>query len=455
MARDKPTSSKDPSTTASNTTLTGSTGRRRFIQSAGAAGVLGLAGCMGGGSGKSSGSGSNGGKTSDGGTTKLKYWTLFGGGDGKVMKALTDQFNKEHDDIQIERQRIPWGEYYNKLYTSLTSGTAPDLAICHASRLRRMKDYLNPMPDIDLSQFLDVTQSQVQYDGKQLAAPLDIHAVANYYNKDIFKEAGLDPEKPPTDWKSHKDAMQTIMKETDYTAYDPGPNGFCFRTWLSWVGSAGEQFLKNESETPQPAFNNDTVIELTRPFDKMVSEWGWTTKTGDASFDAFNTGKHAVIMDGTWAYSRWKESAGNVDFDWGVYTTSVGPNKQKNMTSGDSHTLTIPMNPDRSKAKEQAARKAAEWFATNSYWPLNSGHIPSTKKVIDSDELRNSNLWDKTMHLFAKQAKNGNIKYEPATDKNGEYRRIMQQALIGIRTQNKDVETALSDAEAQLKRAFK
>jgi multiple sugar transport system substrate-binding protein len=423
---------------------TGGTTRRRFLQSAGVAGTAGLSGCTG---------FIIGGNTPTH-ATRIKFWTLFSGGDGQAMKALVEKFNDEHDDIFIERQRIPWGEYYRKMYTSLTSRTAPDIAISHASRLRMLSDYLIPFEDTDLSQYLDVIHEHLTYDDELLALPLDIHAVAHYYNKEIFEEAGLDPENPPTNWEEFKPAMDTIIQETPYSSYDPGADGFLFRTWLSWVASANEQFLKNEATTPTPAFNTARVTELTRPFDAMVSKWNWTTKSGLASYDAFNTGNHAVTMDGTWAYARYKESADNIDFDWGVFTVSTGRHKRENVTEGDSHTIVVPWNPNRSKEKEQAARTAARWLSTHPYWPLNTGHIPSTLKTYNSNKLRSSKLWDRTMHLFAKQAKNGNVRYEPATEHNTEYRRIIQQALMAIRTQNKSTEQALADAESQLNRVF-
>lgn len=420
--------------------------RRRFLQAAGVASAAGLSGCT--------GIVVLGGTNTPPNATTVRLWTLFTGGDGVVMKNLVDKFNEEHDDIFIDRQRVPWAEYYKKVYASLTSRTAPDIAISHASRLRMLSEYLVPYEDVDIDRYLDVTHEQVTYDGKFVALPLDIHSVAHYYNKEIFEEAGLDPENPPTNWEEFKPAMDTIVEETPYTSYEPGADGFCFRTWLSWVTSAGERFLTNETTTPTPAFNTPRVVELTDVFDSMVSEWDWTAKSGGPATDAFTAGNHAVIMNGTWAYSLYKESANNIDFDWGVFTVSTGPNKKDNLAEGDSHTIIMPWNPNRSKKTERAARTAAKWLSTHPYWPLNSGHIPSTIETYDSKRFRTSKLWDKTMHLFAEQAKNGNIHYEPATERNSEYRRIMQQALIGIRTQNKETKQALTEAASQLNRVF-
>src|SRR6056297_781451 len=112
------------------------TSRRRVIKVAGAAGIAGLAGCA-----SDSGTSTGG----SGGTTTLQYWTLFAGGDGEAMKGLVDQFNEEHDDIQIQRQRQPFDEYYDKLFTSMTGGDAPDLAVFHTTEIQRFSDALTPL----------------------------------------------------------------------------------------------------------------------------------------------------------------------------------------------------------------------------------------------------------------------------------------------------------------------
>lgn len=370
------------------------------------------------------------------------------------MKNLVDEFNKTHDDIYVDRQRIPWDQYYTKFYTSLTSRTPPDLAIAHASRLRPFVDYLRPYEEIDVSRYLPVTHDQVTFDGKVLALPLDIHAVANYYNKQIFEEAGLDPENPPTSWEPFKRAMNTIAEETDYYAFDPGDGGHGLRSWLAWLRSSKEQFLTNVATDPQPAFNTQDGRRVTQVFDDMVSKWNWTDKSAPPAYDGFNTGITAVTMDGTWAYSRYKESADNIDFPWGVFTVSIAPTKERNMTSGDSHTLIMPNIGDRTQKETEAALTVAEWLSTNVNWPLNSGHVPSTKENLQSSKLRSSKVWEKTLHLFAKQAANENVAYEPATEHNQRYRLIMGQMINAVRTQIKSPEKALRDAEQQLQRVF-
>ena len=165
---------------------------------AGAAGIAGLAGCSGG--------GSSGG--SSGGT--VTFWTLFSGGDGEAMKSLVDQFNEEHDDIQIERERQPFDQYYDKLFTSMTGGDAPDLAVFHTTEIQRFTDALTPLggllSDGSADAYVDSILQETEFDGDRLALPLDTHPNGLYYNKDIFEEAGLDPESPPTSFAELQEA---------------------------------------------------------------------------------------------------------------------------------------------------------------------------------------------------------------------------------------------------------
>ena len=192
--------------------------RRKFVKIAGAAGVAGLAGC----------SGDSGSANGDsGGTTTLQYWTLFAGGDGEAMKTLVDRFNEEHDSVQIERQRQPFDEYYDKLFTSMTGGDAPDLAVFHTPQIQRFTDALTPiggmLSDGAADEYVNSIWQETEFGGDRLAVPLDTHPNGLYYNKDIFEEAGLDPESPPTNFEELKSAADTITAETDKQAFSPDP----------------------------------------------------------------------------------------------------------------------------------------------------------------------------------------------------------------------------------------
>src|SRR3954449_4508031 len=71
-----------------------------------------------------------------GGPKTLAFWHLFGGGDGARLTAMLDEPAKNHSDIKVRSQLLPWGNpYYPKLSLPAVGGSPPDVAISPATRL--------------------------------------------------------------------------------------------------------------------------------------------------------------------------------------------------------------------------------------------------------------------------------------------------------------------------------
>ncbi len=407
--------------------------RRRFIRTIGVGGAVGLAGCLGG-----LGGGGGGGGGSGGGSGKIEYWTLFGGGDGDAMEKMVDQFNEEHD-VQINRQRLPWDQYYDKLYTALTGGNPPDLAVVHTSQLEAYKDVLQPLGDLidseTKSAYVDSIWSTTELDGDRLALPLDTHPAGFYYNKDIFEEAGLDPESPPSTPDAFKRACDTIASETDKLAFGPtayGPHEL-IRTYLMFLRQDGGQLL-NDDRT-KAAFDNETGVGVAEYLANVSGEWGWDEpKIADNRWEkAFYAGDLAILQNGTWFYGP----AADQDFGFGMFKPFVYPGGGQKYTWADSHTLAIPRNPKRGGETQQAALKAATWLTQKpGTWGTDAGHLPASKSILESDELRNADVWDKTLNTFYEMAQDDQLAYVPRTESVSEYQEPIAKNLAEIYSQN-------------------
>lgn len=394
---------------------------------AGAAGIAGLAGCTGGGDGSSDGATAGGGS---GGTTTLQYWTLFSGGDGEAMKSLVDQFNEEHDSIQIERQRQPFAEYYDKLFTSMTGGNAPDLAVFHTTEIQRFTDALQPLGDLTsdgtADAYVDSIWKETEFDGNRLALPLDTHPNGLFYNKDIFEEAGLDPESPPTSFEELKQVANTIHSETDKLAFSPDPyNRFYVRQFIAWQQGRGGQFL-NEDRT-EAMFGGADGEALAQFYHDISNEWNWdkADATADRGTKAFRAGDLAMTINGTWYFGVLQQQ----DYDWGMTKPFVAPGQSQPRTWANSHTLGVP----NSGSKKEAAVEAAEWLTQNSLtWGTDAGHLPAATNVLDSEDLQSATVWEKTLSTFSDMAGAGELAYMPSTENNEDYKRPVNSAISQI-----------------------
>jgi multiple sugar transport system substrate-binding protein len=425
-----------------------STSRRRFIEAAGAAGVVGLAGCLGGGGGGGSGQGaSTGGGGS--GPIELQYWTLFAGGDGETMKELVNNFNEEHDEIQIKRQRQPFAEYYDKLFTSMTGGNSPDLAVFHTTEIRRFVDAMTPLDDFigsdTSSAYVESIWNETEFGGNHVALPLDTHPNGLYYNKDIFRDAGLDPESPPTNYEELKSMAQTISSETDSQtmAFNPEPyGGYYVRQFIAWLRGRGGQFL-NDDRT-EAMFDDETGTGLGEFYDEISSNgWDKQDSSENRGTKAFRAGDMAMTINGTWYFGVLQQQ----DYDWGMAKPFVAPGMEQNFTWANSHTIGVPRSQSRSDAKTQAAVEAAEWLTKNSQiWGTKAGHLPANKSVLESSGLRDATVWEKTLSTFNELAQDGQLAYMPSTENNEDYKRPMNSTLAQIYSNQVDPAEGISQA---------
>src|SRR3954469_15881029 len=135
----------------------------------------------------------------DGSPVTLHFWNPFTGPDGRTMLAIVKRFNDTHPGIHILMQRMEAGTYYNKLFVAGLGHRAPQVFIVHtdsigrftrANLLRPMDDLLQPA-GLEPSDIDENVLHAVEHEGKHWGVPLDIHLVGMFYNKRLFREAGI------------------------------------------------------------------------------------------------------------------------------------------------------------------------------------------------------------------------------------------------------------------------
>ena len=378
-----------------------STNRRRFLGAVGAAGITGLSGYV-----NSVGQSGNG--------MEISYWTLLTGGDGEIMVNLIERFNQEQPlgNVTINRQRVPWEEYYNRLFTAMTSREAPNMAICHGAYLRRFTDIIVPVEDyIQDTNYVDSILQAATIDGTLRAIPMDSHPVGLYYNEDILAEAGID-NTPFTSFSEFEAACNTIRDETDYTPFGPSPNtGVEHRQYLTSVASLGGSLIERTNSGPTAVFDQGPGLRAAQYYYSVSGEREWDIP--DTSENRVNreflSGNIAFMVHGTWTVNRLRD----VDYSWNMMKPYITPEATQLRTAADSHTLILP-DPNMSEERIQTTVQVAEWLTQNNpAWGAQAGHLPAYLPILEGNELREAEIWDKTLHDFMDMAQNGQLAYYP------------------------------------------
>lgn len=285
--------------------------RRTFIGSIAAAGTagLGLAAC---------GSGTPGESADDPrakGRTKVEFWgTVFTTPENAWYKKVVEDFNSAQEDVFVNYQVVPGDAWDQKLKAAQAAGNAPDMYV-QAGRLdtaartglvRKLDDLFS---DDVLGSFTDAAKEVSQYQGEWYGLPLLVEPqMTLYWNKELFKKAGLDPEKPPTSWEEMYEAcskLAPVMGNGQFplnTAVDS--DTFGWTTFASQVHVAGHPPISDDWTTADA--NDPKYVELIN-FYKTLQSKGWIPRQAlgaGNSAQPFGEGKVAMASQGSWGMSE-------------------------------------------------------------------------------------------------------------------------------------------------------
>lgn len=266
------------------------------------AGSLALTGCGGPSGGQTS---SEGIEAVDDGTT-LSLWVRPG--NEAVTDAIVQAYNESHEN-QVEITHVPADQYVTKYAQAAQSGSLPDIL---AADLVFMPQIVDNGTAVDLTELLEdsgaaghLAPAHVQAstaDHRIYGVPYVIDTSLYLYNKDLFEEAGLDPEKPPTTWKGIKKAAEKITALGDdyYGAYISGnaPGSLAY-SFTPMIWAQGQQVVTEDGGFN---FDNQATQDALR-FMQDLYEGGnipTSSKTdgGDGFFAVFATGKIGMNFSG-------------------------------------------------------------------------------------------------------------------------------------------------------------
>ena len=135
---------------------------------------------------------------------KIVQWFNLSGAQAEHATAMGDAFNESQPDILVSTTIVPQTEIMAKLSTALAAGNPPEvLHIGSAPNNAQLARSGNTIgidefdPDIAKLDWVPGVQNAVTYEGRMMAYPANSGCLCVLYNKDLYAEAGMDPEAFP------------------------------------------------------------------------------------------------------------------------------------------------------------------------------------------------------------------------------------------------------------------
>jgi multiple sugar transport system substrate-binding protein len=138
-----------------------------------------------------------------------------------LFKNILQNFRVEHPDVDFKFEPIP-GNYSEKLQLMLGTNTAPDLFFLKGmvapsymsfEVLEPLDELMAQTPDFNKDDFYPFALNAFNYKGKQYGLPKDFNPYVLFYNKALFREAGIDTI--PTNWAELEEMSRALTKDKD------------------------------------------------------------------------------------------------------------------------------------------------------------------------------------------------------------------------------------------------
>src|SRR5258708_3039942 len=315
------------------------------------------------------------------------YPVAVGGPITKIVDGLAADFEKENPGIKLKA--IYSGSYTDSLTKALTavkSGEPPVTSILLSTDMYTLidEDAIQPFDDLIktpedkawLKSFYPAFMENSQTGGKTWGIPFQRSTIVLYYNKEMFKEAGLDPNRPPATWKEMTEYAQKLTKRdasgkvTQWGVQIPS-SGFPYWLFQALVIENGA-ILMNAAGT-QTHYDKPEVggalqywLDLGDKYKvhpEGIVEWGTTPK------DFFEK-KAAMIWTTTGNLTSIKN---NAKFDFGVAMLPAG--KQRGSPTGGGNFYLFKKS---TPAQREAAFKFIKWVTAPSraaQWGIDTGYV--------------------------------------------------------------------------------
>jgi len=393
------------------------------------------------------------------------YPVAVGGAVTKTIDSMVADFEKANPDIKVKA--IYAGTYQESIVKALTAfkgGTPPTLAVLLSTDLFTLIDE-NAIVPIDslassaedkkwIDGFYKGFMENSQTEGKTWGIPFQRSTIVMYYNKNLFKEAGLNPDKAPANWNEMVEAAKKLTKRDaagNVSQWGVKIPSTGFGYWMFQAMTASNDTILMNSAGTKTYFDKPGAVQALQHWvdlttkDKVMPagsiEWGTTPKD-------FLEQKAAMVWTTTGNLTNIRT---NASFPFGV-AMLPGIKHPGSPTGGGNFYVFNKTSP----AEQQAAMKFIR-FATEparaAQWSIATGYVAPRQDAWDTPEMKKYLQEVPAADVAREQMKYGVA--ELSTHDNQRVTKALNDNLQAALSGTKTPEAALKDAQREAERILR
>lgn len=270
----------------------------------------------------------------------ITFWHHWGGNRVPLMEEQITRFEAQNPDIKVEMTLQPWENRLQKILTGVAGGSPPSVTMLGKQDVPAfvVQNALQPLDEwmardgISQDEFYESEISGAIYNGSTWILPMPTGGAINieWYNKDWFAEAGLDPDNPPNTWAELEEVAKalTVMEDGKLVraGIDPTRVGNAFLTWLNSNGGewVSEDLKTIQFNSPEGLETLQWLVDFTNNINGGVEEVReFYSQTGEWENGPFYTDYEGLQINGSWEFFKIQEYA--PDMTLGVTSIPHGP----------------------------------------------------------------------------------------------------------------------------------
>ena len=324
-------------------------------------------------------------------TVDFLFPVAVGGPITRIIDGYAQDFQREHPGITV--RPVYSGSYVDtltKAQTALKAGEKPAMAVLLSTDAYTLidDDRIVPFDTLPgggawLDAFYPAFRRNTQIGGHDWGVPFQRSTIVMYYNKDLFRAAGLDPERPPATWTENAEMAAKLARKDTRWGIEIPATGFTYWLFQALVAQAGGELANGDGtavayDTPasRRALRYWLDLQKSGAAPPGLVEWGTTPRD-------FLEGRSAMVWTTTGNLSNIRA---NASFPFGVAMLPADQ-RRGSPTGGGNFYLFKAASPE----QQAASLTFLQWLtspARAAQWCIDTGYVATRPDAWDAPAMK-------------------------------------------------------------------